>query len=135
MQNQGLPVWWRPVNEEEIAAAAATGLLEEGHYLDIKRELSSGKSVNKELARDLASFAVDGGRLIVGVDEDTEPPSLHPVALAGLAERVEQVARSIVDQPLELRTDVVSASSQADRGYLVISVPVSPLAPHMVDHI
>lgn len=49
------------------------GLLDETHTLEIKREIAAGSGANKELARDLASFAIDGGTYIVGVDETTTP--------------------------------------------------------------
>ena len=55
----GMPRW-TPQNETDLSAAAQRGLLEETHYLDVKREISAGRGANKELARDLASFAVDG---------------------------------------------------------------------------
>jgi hypothetical protein len=48
-------------------------LLEEVH-IDIKREIPSGRGANRELARDLASFAIDGGLYIIGVDEVSAPP-------------------------------------------------------------
>jgi hypothetical protein len=33
--------------------------------------VKAGKSENREVARDLAAFAIDSGKLIVGVGEDT----------------------------------------------------------------
>jgi hypothetical protein len=53
---------WIPKTEADLKAAIEGGLLEETHYLDLK-EAPSNKTDNKELARDLASFAVDGGTL------------------------------------------------------------------------
>ena len=63
---------WVPRSEDDLAEAIRLGLLEEGHHLDLKREISAGRAANKELARDLASFAVDGGILLVGISEDNE---------------------------------------------------------------
>ncbi|HEV2811131.1 MAG TPA: hypothetical protein VGV93_12135 [Acidimicrobiales bacterium] len=124
------------MREDELGAAAANGVLVEGHYLDIKRELPSGRGANRELARDLASFAIDGGLYIIGVDEATSPPTLHPVPLShpALAERVEQVALTALDPPLVVRTHQIPASRQPGEGYLIVGVPPSPTAPHMVDH-
>jgi hypothetical protein len=34
---------WEPASYEEVVAAAASGLLIEGHRLDIKRELTAGQ--------------------------------------------------------------------------------------------
>ncbi|MCU1621302.1 MAG: hypothetical protein JWL79_147 [Frankiales bacterium] len=90
--------------------AASHGLLEEGHHLDIKRELAGGAGQNKEAAKDMASFAVDGGLLIYGVDEVTTPPTAAPIPLAGLAERLEQIALTAV-------TERVSQCSSRSTGY------------------
>jgi hypothetical protein len=52
---------WVPRSEADLAEAVSLGLLEETHYLELKREIPAGKGANRELARDLASLAVDGG--------------------------------------------------------------------------
>jgi hypothetical protein len=121
---------WPPRTEAALVAAARDGHLHENHTLELKRELAPGDPANKELAADLASLANDGGLLFIGVDETTGP-GLHPVPLAGLAERIEQVARTRVDEPLPLTFVQIESSSQAGDGYLVIRVPASPRAPHM----
>ena len=72
-------------------SCASNGLLEETHRLDINRELESGNSANKKLANDIAAFSLDGGTIVIGVDEDTSPPRLSPVSMDGLAERIEQI--------------------------------------------
>jgi len=106
----------------------------ETHVLDIKRELPPGsESANKELARDLASLAIDGGLLIIGVDEDKDY-ALTPVPLEGLAERVEQVAGSRIDEPLPLTFIEIESAAKAADGYLIVRVPASPRAPHMVEN-
>lgn len=53
---------WLPQDETALADAARTGLLHESHHLDLKALIPSGPVKNKELARDLASFAIDGAR-------------------------------------------------------------------------
>jgi len=98
----------------------------------LKRELAGGDAANKELAADLASLANDGGLLFIGIDEATGP-GLSPVPLAGLAERVEQVARTRVDEPLPLTFVQIESSRQVGHGYLVVRVPASPRAPHMAN--
>ncbi|WP_246183116.1 AlbA family DNA-binding domain-containing protein [Mycolicibacterium grossiae] len=55
--------------EEELQRLALNGLLEETHWLDLKRELGSGNAANKDLAKDIAAFALDGGTILIGVDE------------------------------------------------------------------
>lgn len=127
---------WLPASETELQRAIDEGLLEESHYLDVKRELSSGKSANKELARDLASFAIDGGMLVVGVEENqnTGTLTLCPQPLAGLSERVEQVARDVPDPPVDVVTHEIRSESDDAAGYLVVVVGRSATAPHMVDN-
>ncbi len=70
--------------EEQLSQLGLEGLLTEDHHIELKRELGKGPSANKELARDLASFAIDGGAIYIGVAEG-EPgtPTLHPVELTG----------------------------------------------------
>ena len=125
---------WIPRSEHDLVSAAANGLLEETHYLDLKREIKPGGGSNKELARDIAQFAVDGGTLLIGIAEvPGGHPELAPVALAGLAERIEQVARSIPDPPLPVECSVIRSADNADQGFVLVHVPTSGLAPHMVD--
>jgi hypothetical protein len=102
--------------------------------VDFKRELTRGSGANKEHARDMAQFAIDGGVLVVGVDDNdkTRPPQLTPVDLDGLPERVDQIARSLVDEPLHVRIQVLEAAGQPGKGYLLVVVPPSPSAPHQV---
>jgi predicted HTH transcriptional regulator len=105
------------------------------NWCDLKRDISSGKVANAELARDLASFAVDGGTLIVGLDERCAGGSpLTPVDLSAVTpERIEQVAAVKVDPPLTVECSVVAAPSRQGEGYVLVHVPVSPLAPHQVN--
>lgn len=125
---------WMPRTEQDIQDAIDRCLLDETHYLDLKREVGAGRAENKELARDLAQFAVDGGALLIGVEEvKGGPPVLSPVPLDGLAERVEQVARSSVDPPLFVTSTPIVSAATSGQGYLVVQVPVSATAPHMVD--
>ena len=105
----------------------------ETHSVELKRELSAGDGANKELAADLASLAIDGGFLFIGVDETTGP-GLSPIPLKGLAERVEQVGLSRIDEPLHVVASAVPSANDPANGYLVVRVPASPRAPHMVGH-
>jgi hypothetical protein len=127
---------WLPRTEAEMSEAADQGLLEEGHHLDVKREIPAGSRANRELARDLASFAVDGGTLIVGIGEDAEAGSftLMPQPMSGLAERIELVARTVPDPPLAVLSSLIRSEADPSLGYLVVQVPPSAAAPHMVDH-
>ena len=132
----GMNPRWSPVTEHDLASAVTAGLLEETHYLELKRELESGKTKNREHARDLASFAIDGGTILVGIQEDKSAGvlTLAPQPLQGLRERIESIARTIPDPPLSIITRVVPSVADAAAGYLVVHVPPSASAPHMVDN-
>ncbi|WP_395107598.1 helix-turn-helix domain-containing protein [Actinomadura sp. SCN-SB] len=125
---------WTPTSEADIKAALDGGLIGESHYLDLK-EVPSTKGDNKESARDMASFAIDSGTLIVGIAEDKDKRTftLAPQPLKGLAEKMEQIARSIPDPPLNVITQEIASEADPAKGYLVIHIPASPAAPHMVD--
>lgn len=126
---------WKPSNEADLEAALQGGLLEETHFLDLKRQLGTTAAANKELARDLAQFAVDGGTLIIGIEEhpDGQTPTLSPVLLSGLPERIEQIARALPDPALAVSCDVIRSEADAARGYVLVNVPLSGTAPHMVE--
>jgi hypothetical protein len=123
---------WGPRTEADLQIAIDEGLLEESHYLELKRELSSSKGSNQELARDLASLAVHGGTLIVGVAEDGDDVFLAPRPYEGALERIDQVVHSIPDPPLYVLTRVIESGRSREEGYIVVSVPPSAHAPHMV---
>lgn len=126
---------WEPATEAQIAAAIEAGDLRENVHLDVKRELTRGDGARTELARDLASFAIDGGVLLIGVAEDQKAGtfSLAPFPLAGVAEQIENIASNRVDPPLFVRVRDITAEADPSTGYLYVEVPPSPSAPHMVD--
>jgi hypothetical protein len=124
---------WPPRTEEKLRHAAENGTLGESHTLDIKRELKGGDSGNREIAKDIAAFSLYGEVITIGVDEKTSPPSLHPIELAGLSERIAQVAATRVDEAVIVTTTPIELSSDPGNGFLVVEVPASPRAPHMAD--
>ncbi|MGK5734212.1 hypothetical protein [Streptomyces sp. URMC 124] len=54
--------------------------------------------------------------------------------LNGLPEKIEQVARTIPDPPLTILTEEISTAADDGTGYLIVHIPASPVAPHMVDN-
>lgn len=126
------PSRWLPSTEEELLSALAQGILREGHYLDFKAQITMGNSrANIDLAIDLASMAVDGGCLLIGVAEQSGDIQPVPITLKGLREHVEQVARAHIDPPLSVEC-LEMQTKQPGLGYLRIVIPTSPTAPHMV---
>ena len=120
-----------------MVEAAAGGLLDESHWVDLKRELPAGKAKsNTELAQDLASLAVDGGMLVIGVeDHNSHAGAVCGVELAKLADRVDQIARDKVRPQLTVRSTEVPDPDRPDWGCLLVHVPPSADAPHMVDYV
>lgn len=92
-------------------------------------------AANLELARDLASLSVDGGVLLVGIEDSPKgtPGKVTGAITAGLADRIAQVARGRVSPPLSVMTDQFPHPSDSTRAVLVVTVPASAGAPHMVD--
>lgn len=131
MNPQDLGRKWLPPSADALLDAYRGGLLEESHWCDLKREIGSN---NKETARDLASFSADGGTIVVGIDEkEPDGESRHPVALKGLPERIEQIAQAVVHPPLQVSCYTVGSGDEDGRGYVLVHIPASPLAPHQVD--
>lgn len=127
---------WIPKDEPALLDAFEAGLFEERNWSELKREVGSSKGATVELARDLASLAVDGGTLIVGLDESApEGDPRHPVALDRFAERVEQIAHMRVQPPLMVDCNAVRSAADPAFGYLVVHVPASALAPRQVEGI
>lgn len=126
---------WTPKTEADLQNGLDQGLLGESHYLDLKA-MPASKGDNKEAARDMASFAIDSGTLIYGIAEDkvNRTFTLAPQPLSGLEEKLEQIARStLIDPPLSILTDEIHSEADPAQGYLVVHIPASSAAPHMVD--
>lgn len=127
---------WRPETETDICQAIADGILVESHYLDLKRELSATARANRDLAQDMAALAIDSGTILIGVREGPEGRlTPTPVPLEGLSERIEQIARTKPDPPLAVSSSVIRSDYDPAAGFVLVHVPVSPSAPHMVDNI
>ncbi|WP_228389473.1 AlbA family DNA-binding domain-containing protein [Cumulibacter manganitolerans] len=127
---------WDPRTEADLRSAIDNELLHESHHLDLKRQPGKGsREANQEHARDLAQFAIDGGQLIYGIKEGAngQPHTLFPIELAGLAERIEQIALAAVDPPLQVSCRPITSEQDPSKGYLIVEIPISTFSPHMVD--
>lgn len=116
---------WEPRSIDELEAAAAGGLLDESAHLELKTTIS-----NNKLARSIASLAINGGTLLIGVSDDGQ---LQPIEVNGWTERVAQVAWTKPDPGLSPRVWTIPSRGDPTRGVVVVAVDASPLAPHMVD--
>ena len=127
---------WVPKSEQEIADRLDAGDLIETEVFDLKRELPR-KGRNVDLAIDVAQMANDGGVLLYGVGRESEaaPIALHPLDdLAGQEERAAQIIAATIGGNLHalVRIRQIPTTADASTGYLVVQVPASPNAPHMV---
>jgi len=126
---------WTPQTLDDVRAAAAAGVLTETHYLELKALLPPpSKRVNREAAKDMSALSFDGGVLVYGVAEVGDQCEVCPFPLAGLRERLALIASTSCDPPLLILTrELVEPSSDPALGVLVVEVPASADAPHMVD--
>jgi hypothetical protein len=123
---------WIPKTESEINDVVERGDLEESATFDAKRELPSN---NSEIAKDIAAMANDGGVLIYGIGEDKNKrlTELNPILLKGEAERITQIVQTSVSEPPRITISGIPTSQDPSKGYLVVVVPASIRAPHMVN--
>jgi hypothetical protein len=124
---------WRPASEQEIVAAIEAGRLIENASFDAKAALPT-QNRSKDLAKDVAAMANNGGILLYGVGEDEHgrPTVTQPFKLAGTRERVDQIVWSSISEPPIIEVHAIPTEDDPSIGYLVVVVPASPRAPHMV---
>jgi len=129
MTPQDLGRKWVPKDAAALLEAFNAGLLEETRWLDLKREPTS----NRESAKDMAAFSIDGGTIVIGIDEKKpNGDPLNPVVLKGLPEKLEQIAAMLIEPPLQISCTTVESGDDDGRGYVLVHIPASPLAPHQV---
>jgi Putative DNA-binding domain len=95
----------------------------------------NGDSEKRELATDIASIAnARGGLLLIGATEENDVvQELTPVALSGEALRIHQIVANSIVPPLSIEVHpILDGSDSPERGYLLIVIPNSQLAPHAI---
>jgi hypothetical protein len=122
---------WIPSDAGTLEKLINDRSVEESTILDFKGELPPN---SRELAKDVASMANDGGVLVFGVGEDDSgaPTILSPFQLEGAAERISSMIRSSLAEPPVVEVKTLPRKDSPDIGYLLVIVPASPRAPHMV---
>jgi hypothetical protein len=122
---------WVPKTEEEIINAVTGGFVEESPIFDAKKDLPQK---NQEIAKDIAAMATDGGVLIYGIDEDVNgrPTILNPIPLANQPERITSIVQTSIAEPPFVSITTVPTISNQSIGYIIVVVPASERAPHMV---
>ena len=109
----------------------------ESAALDYKLTLTGTDREKAELAKDASAFAnSQGGYLLIGVQEK----SGRPVEVSGIEmtlnnvrieDWVEQVLNSNISPKIQHQIRWIQIPS-SDKGVLVVRIPISPQAPHMV---
>ena len=117
----------RPATLAELEASLAAGTLQEGQHLEFKRELPS----NKEIARQCAALAVQGGVLVLGAEETSTGFVGSPIDYIGVREKVGQIAQDTPEPPVELESLVLQAD-EPSKG--VVWVEIAP-SPHMLHQV
>lgn len=126
-------VWW-PKTAPELTAAFNRGDLVESSSLELKRELP-GKNRSIDLAIDVCAMTPDGGALIYGAsDADGVADEIIPFQLQGQRDRVFQIVGSGISEVprIDVLELVEEGAGEGRTGYLVVLVPASARAPHMV---
>lgn len=122
---------WEPITEADLRQAEQSGILDEAIVgVEFKQQLSD----NKKTAKELASLALYGGALLVGVvdpkNRNGDESALVPFEFEGVPERIENIASA---HGITAHPRVIPSGRNAAEGYIWVEVPTSPRAPHMVD--
>jgi hypothetical protein len=122
---------WIPKSEEEIVNAVNSDALEESAIFDAKTALPSK---NIEIAKDIAAMSNDGGVIIIGIGEDENKrlKILTPVVISGQPERISSIAHTSIAESPRFHIDTIPTAKDPSKGYIIIVIPPSERAPHMV---
>ena len=81
-------------------------------------------------------MANNGGVLLYGVAEDDhERPTIpNPIPLAGQPERINNIVQTSIAEPRKISVSTIPTLDDRSKGYIIVVVPPSERAPHMVGH-
>jgi schlafen family protein len=126
----GMADLWIPRSVQELEGAVSSSAVTETTYLDFKSYPTRTDAGRIGIARDIAAMSVDGGVFIFGVAEKGGGFELDPQPVDQWREWVSQVALNAI-QPAA-RVSTLALERTDGTGYLVVIVPASARAPHMV---
>jgi len=122
----------------ELCSSDVDGLIgrEENQRLDFKETIESGDLANRELARDICSFAnAEGGYMVIGAREGGQMGVCagfrsveNPEALC---QRIRQVSLDCVTERV-IGMEIASLSSSKGEILVAVYMPASSQKPHMV---
>jgi hypothetical protein len=123
---------------DDLVAAVQAGSTRETQWCELKKDVpADSDKANDELAKDLASLTVDGGVLMIGVKDNASTAAdvvgLAQDKVAGLSTRISQIAGGPRISPtMHVVLHQLSQPNGSGTTVLVVEVPASPSAPHMV---
>jgi len=79
-------------------------------------------------------MANNGGVIIYGIgeDENGRVSRLTPISLAGQAEKIDAIVRTVIAEPPVIHISAIPTKENSAIGYLIVNIPPSERAPHMV---
>lgn len=128
-------VVWSPSSAADlISAIQGRWLPYESAAFEVKKQLPAPNK-NSDIAIDVAAMATDGGVIIYGVLEDKENVtfSATPIALAGVKDRISNIVAAYVREDVFFDVRLLELETDPTSGFVVIDVPASIRAPHMVE--
>jgi hypothetical protein len=72
--------------------------------------------------------------LVYGIDEDEHKRLTvrNPISLAGQPERITRIVQTSIAEPPKISISTIPTSDDSSKGYIIVVVPPSERAPHMV---
>ena len=126
---------WRPLSAAQLITAIDGGTLpQESASYEYKERLPD-RNKNSDIAIDVAAMATDGGIIIYGVREDKERLlfAANPIPLEGVNERISEIVSSNVREDVQITVQLHPLEEDSTMGFVVVEVPPSLRAPHMVE--
>jgi hypothetical protein len=122
---------WKPKTAGQVFEALAD--LQESEVFDAKAAVPAANKAS-DFAVDVAAMANDGGSIVYGIAEDKSLGAFvaAPISLAGQSERLSDVVNRLIQDPPRFQVWDIPLPDDPAHGFLVMAVPPSPLAPHMV---
>lgn len=123
---------WLPRTTQELLRAL--DWISETASVEFKEALPV-RSKNNDIATDVAAMSTDGGVIIYGVAEDKSAGTFSPkpFELAHQRERIVSIVESRVGGSPYIETFAMEETDIPGSGYIVVHVPASPTAPHLVE--
>lgn len=119
---------------DDILDAVNQGLLDERSYCELKKGLPPSQNI--EVARDLASFTVDGGVLIYGIGDAGDGKAGAVVGVEdpeSAKRRLVGITQGTVSPSMVCEVRVIINPAEPAKGCVIVEVPPSPIAPHRAD--